>query len=118
MTAVTEQARPFLYHIFYSFCNPLITLRVAAELSFPVSINSSHRNIILHDVLLQLHSIFQSTKIKFNHGQSYPIFGFWFKKSSKMIFGKISALFFSDFGALPRVAAQKVCHSSRSDGVR
>ena len=33
--------------------------------------------IILHDVFVQLQSIFNSTNI--NHGQSYPIFGFWLK---------------------------------------
>ena len=37
----------------------------------------SNRKIILHDVFVQLQSIFNSTNI--NHGQSYPIFGFWLK---------------------------------------
>ena len=37
----------------------------------------SNRKIILHDVFVQLQSIFNSTNIY--HGQSYPIFGFWLK---------------------------------------
>ena len=65
----------FLYHIFCSFYNHFITtLKVAAELDIPILITLSNSNIILHDVLVQL-QIFNSTNI--NHGQSYPIFGFW-----------------------------------------
>ena len=44
-----------------------------AELDIPVVINLSNR-IILHDVLLQLYSMFNGTKI--SYGQSYLIFGF------------------------------------------
>ena len=47
-------------------------MRVAAELYI-----YTNREIILHDVFVQLQSIFNSTNI--NHGQSYPIFGFWLK---------------------------------------
>ena len=66
----------FLYHIFYSFDKPFITTgRVVAELDIPVLTNWSNRNIILHDVILQLKSNFNGTSI--DHGQSYPIFGFW-----------------------------------------
>ena len=65
----------FLYQIFCSFYNPFIaTLIVAAELDISILINLSNRNIILHDVLVQLQSIFNRTNI--NHGQSYPIIGF------------------------------------------
>ena len=46
------------------FYNPL---RVAAKLDILLLINLSDCNMILHDVLLQLHSIFNSTKI--THGQ-------------------------------------------------
>ena len=48
---------------------------MAAELDITILTNLSNRNIILHDVLVQLHSIIISTNI--NNGQSYPIFGFW-----------------------------------------
>ena len=42
---------------------------MAAELDIPILINLSNRNIVLHDVLLQLHSIFNNgTNI--NHDQS------------------------------------------------
>ena len=46
----------------------LLTLRVAAELDIPILINLSNRNIILHDVLVQLHCIFNGTNI--NHDKS------------------------------------------------
>ena len=56
--------------------DPFITpLREAAELEIQSLITLFSQNIILHDVLVQLQSIFNSTNI--NHGQSYPIFGFW-----------------------------------------
>ena len=51
---------------------------MSAELDIPVFINLSNRNIILHDDIWQLHSIFKGMNI--NHGQSYLIFGFWLKK--------------------------------------
>ena len=51
----------YFYHNFESCCWTIYT----------------NRKIILHDVFVQLQSIFNSTNI--NHGQSYPIFGFWFK---------------------------------------
>ena len=55
--------------------NPFITtVKVAAELDITVLINLSNRNIILHEFLLQLQSIFNGTKI--NYGQSHPILGF------------------------------------------
>ena len=53
----------YFYHNFESCCWTIYT----------------NRKIILHDVFVQLQSIFNSTKI--NHGQSYPIFGFWLKYS-------------------------------------
>ena len=51
----------YFYHNFESCCWTIYT----------------NRKIILHDVFVQLQSIFNSTNI--NHGQSYPIFGFWLK---------------------------------------
>ena len=49
----------------------IATLRVAAKLDIPVLINLSNCNMILHDVILQLHSIFNGTNI--NHGlELYP----------------------------------------------
>ena len=51
----------YFYHNFESWCWTIYT----------------NRKIILHDVFVQLQSIFNSTNI--NHGQSYPIFGFWLK---------------------------------------
>ena len=46
---------------------------MAAELDIPVFINLSNRNIILHDVLMQLHNLSNGKNI--NHGQS-RFFGF------------------------------------------
>ena len=51
----------YFYHNFESCCWTIYT----------------NRKIILHDVFVQLQSIFNSTNI--NHGQFYPIFGFWLK---------------------------------------
>ena len=51
----------YFYHNFESCCWTIYT----------------NREIILHDVFVQLQSIFNCTNI--NHGQSYPIFGFWLK---------------------------------------
>ena len=51
----------YFYHNFESCCWTIYT----------------NRKIILHDVFVQLQRIFNSTNI--NHGQSYPIFGFWLK---------------------------------------
>ena len=64
-----------IFYIIFSFYNPSITnFKEAAVPNIPVLIDLSNLNIILHDVLLQLHSIFNGTNI--NHVQSYPIFGF------------------------------------------
>ena len=53
----------FLYHI-YSFYNHFIsTLKLAAELDALVIISLSNRNLILHVVHLQLHSVFNDTAL-------------------------------------------------------
>ena len=39
---------------------------------------------ILHDFFVQFQSIFNNTNI--NHGQSYPIFGFWLKFCDYVIY--------------------------------
>ena len=54
----------------------------------------SNRKIILHDVFVQLQSIFNSTNI--NHGQSYPIFGFWLKLNNTNSYNKLPV--FNKFG--------------------
>ena len=57
---------------------------MAAELDILILINSSNPNIILHDVLVQLRIIINSTNI--NHGQSTQF----------LVFGKIYQLFCDD----------------------
>ena len=42
----------------------------------------SNRKIILYDAFVRFQSIFNSTNI--NHGQSYPIFGFWLKFTNRI----------------------------------
>ena len=65
----------YFYHNFESWCWTIYT----------------NRKIILHDVFVQLQSIFNSTNI--NHGQSYPIFGFWLKYIYIDIYIYITAIY-------------------------
>ena len=62
----------YFYHNFESCCWTIYT----------------NRKIILHDVFVQLQSIFNSTNI--NHGQSYPIFGFWLKYQPFLVYKRLN----------------------------
>ena len=74
-TAATGQARSLFFDI-TSSVRFTIFLSQLWELLLNY-ILYTNREIILHDVFVQLQSIFNSTNI--NHGQSYPICGFWLK---------------------------------------
>ena len=65
----------YFYHNFESCCWTIYT----------------NRKIILHDVFVQLQSIFNSTNI--NHGQFYPIFGFWLRNTNMWTIPKYSFSF-------------------------
>ena len=62
----------YFYHNFESCCWTIYT----------------NRKIILHDVFVQLQSIFNSTNI--NHGQFYPIFGFWLKYQPFLVYKRLN----------------------------
>ena len=73
-------------------------MRFAAEVDIPNLVNLYNRNIILHDVIVQLHSIFNSTNI--NHGEIIPNFCVLVKNIVTTQSYIFRVYFFSGFEAL------------------
>ena len=85
-TAATGQARSLFFDI-TSSVRFTIFLSQLWELLLNY-ILYTNREIILHDVFVQLQSIFNSTNI--NHGQSYPICGFWLKYQPFLVYKRLN----------------------------